>query len=172
MADINLYAPKILPFAGKFVNDPSDHGGATNMDVTLTTFTYYRRIKGLPTPTVDELKAISHTEWLDILKTLFWDAWHADDINNQSVAESLVEWFWGSGHWGIIMPQRLLGLKEDGNVGPVTLTAVNKQNPAMFHEQLRNTKIHYITGIVNRDASQKRFYNGWLRRINAFTFAL
>ena len=38
MADIALFAPKLLALEGGFVNDPDDPGGATNMGVTLGTW--------------------------------------------------------------------------------------------------------------------------------------
>ena len=38
MADINLLAPKIFKWEGGFVDDPRDHGGATNMGVTISTW--------------------------------------------------------------------------------------------------------------------------------------
>ena len=38
MAKVELLAPKILQWEGGFVNDPTDHGGATNMGVTIATW--------------------------------------------------------------------------------------------------------------------------------------
>lgn len=38
MAKVELLAPFILRWEGKFVNDPDDLGGATNMGVTMSTW--------------------------------------------------------------------------------------------------------------------------------------
>ena len=68
-------------------------------------------------------------EWLDILKTMFWDRWQADKIKSQKLANILVDWVWGSGVYGIKIPQRILGVKQDGIVGDETLKALNAQDP-------------------------------------------
>jgi lysozyme family protein len=170
MADINLYAAKLPTWEGGFVNDPLDKGGATNCGVTLTTFQYYRKMHNMAAPTVTDLKNISPEEWLAILKWGFWDRWQADELINQSVAECLVEWFWGSGNEGIKKPQEMLGLVPDDVVGPMTVEAVNAQDQHFFHNRLVAAKISFIQNIVRNDPSQQCFYNDWLRRINAFTF--
>ena len=41
MADIQKYAPKLWRLEGGFVDDPDDHGGATNHGVTLDTYVAY-----------------------------------------------------------------------------------------------------------------------------------
>ena len=61
--------------------------------------------KGLPAPSVRELVNISFEEWRDILKSLFWDRWKADQIKNQSLALLLVDWVWGSGLYGVTKAQ-------------------------------------------------------------------
>ena len=38
MADVDKLLPFILAWEGKFVDDPDDRGGATNMGVTLKTW--------------------------------------------------------------------------------------------------------------------------------------
>lgn len=55
MADVKKLAPFILKWEGGFVNDPDDLGGATNMGITIATYRVYRKRKGLPEPTVDDL---------------------------------------------------------------------------------------------------------------------
>jgi hypothetical protein len=35
---------------------------------------------------------------------MYWDKWKADKIENQSIANLLVDWVWTSGKWGIIFP--------------------------------------------------------------------
>ena len=89
MADVNKLAPFILQWEGGFVNDPDDLGGATNKGITLSTYESFCRRKGYPKPTVERLKNISQTDWIEILKTMYWDKWKADQIMNQSVLRKL-----------------------------------------------------------------------------------
>ena len=89
-----------------YANDPDDLGGATMVGVTLATYTEYCRKKSYPRPSVERLRSMTYTQWLDILKTMFWDRWKADEIANQSIAEILVDWVWASGKYGITIPQR------------------------------------------------------------------
>ena len=92
MADVKKLAPFILKWEGGFVNDPDDLGGATNMGVTMATYKVYCKRKGRPEPAIDDLKHLSNDEWIDILKSLYWDKWKADQIKSQSVANILVDW--------------------------------------------------------------------------------
>lgn len=169
VAKIEKLAPFILKWEGGFVDDPFDKGGATNKGITIGTFTAYRKSIGR-TASVEELKNISDTEWAAIFKTLYWDRWRAGEINNQSVADILVDWVWASGAWGIKIPQRVLGVVQDGSVGPVTLAAVNAADAYRFFEQLKAERIRYVDGIIARDPSQKRYEKGWKNRINDIVF--
>lgn len=149
------------------VCDPDDRGGATVAGVTMTTFADYRRRKGLPAPFAADLAGISYAEWLDVLKTLFWNRWQADRIDSQRVAHMLVDWVWTSGSYGITIPQRVLGVKADGIVGKKTVAAVNDSNPANLFALLKRERMAYIDRICRSRSANLRFRNGWLRRINA-----
>lgn len=153
-----------------FANDPDDLGGATMVGVTIATYKEYCRKKGYPVPTVERLRNISYAQWLDILKTMFWDRWQADKINNQSVAEILVDWVWTSGKYGITIPQKVLGVKVDGIVGPKTLAAVNSQNPKQFFDRIVEERKAYIDRICVSRPTNKKFKRGWLNRLNAIKF--
>lgn len=169
MARVELLLPHILKWEGGFVVDPIDKGGATNMGVTLNTYTDYRKKKGLTT-TVNDLKNITLNEVKDILKTLYWDRWKADEIFNQNVANILVDWVYNSGVHGITIPQKILGVLQDGIVGPKTLTAVNSRDPRQFFEQIKCERKNFYYRIVKKNPSQGRFLKGWLNRINDFKF--
>lgn len=43
-----------------------------NMGVTIGTYKEYRKKKGLPEPSVDDLKKLPKEEWTDIMKGLYW----------------------------------------------------------------------------------------------------
>ncbi len=170
MARVEKLAPFIKRWEGGFVNDPLDYGGATNMGVTIATYRAYCRKKRLPRPTVKRLKNITEKEWMEILKTMYWDRWRADEIQSQSVANILVDWVWASGVWGIKIPQDVLGVKMDGIVGKITLAAVNEQDPRVFFEKIKEERKEFIYRIVRRSPSQRRFLRGWMNRINSIDF--
>lgn len=115
------------------------------------------------------LKNISYAVWLDILKTLFWDKWRADEITNQSLANILVDWVWASGITGVKRPQRILGVSVDGIVGPKTLAAVNSSDPSKLFAELHADRLKHFQEIVNRSPTQKKFLKGWNRRVNGIT---
>ena len=116
------------------------------------------------------LKAMPFVHWRDIAKSLFWDRWRADDIVSPPVAHILVDWVWASGAHGILIPQRLLGVKADGKVGPVTLAAVNAHDPRALFDRLRAEREAFIDRIVARRPANAKFKRGWLNRLHAITF--
>jgi lysozyme family protein len=153
-----------------FANDPDDLGGATMCGVTLATFTEYCRRKGYPRPTIVRLKAIKYKEWLEILKTMFWDKWKADQINNESIALILVDWVWGSGKYGITIPQRAIGVTADGIVGPKTIAAVNAKDPKQLFDLIRKERLAYIERICRSRPTNLKYKRGWLNRLNDIKF--
>jgi len=169
MATINQLATKLFLSEGLFVNDPADRGGPTNRGVTLSTWRNVGFDKdGDSDIDIDDIRLLTPDDALMVLKKFYWDRWRADELNHQKVANILVDWLWCSGKWGILIPQRILGVPVDGIVGPVTIQAVNRANPYRFLIQIYNTRVTFILDIIKRDPSQKRFEKGWFNRLNAF----
>ena len=172
MAKVELLAPKILQWEGGFVNDPTDHGGATNMGVTIATWKQVGYDKdGDGDIDVDDIRLLTRADATIVLKKFYWDRWKADQIRNQSVADILVDWVWCSGKWGITIPQRLLCLTEDGIVGSMTIQAVNAAKQGDFHMKIRNARLAFINDIVRKNPDQDRFKKGWINRLNDFQFS-
>lgn len=167
MAEIGHIIPKILRWEGGYVWDPDDRGGATNKGVTIDT---YRTVFGKD-KTVEDLKTLSIPEFTMVLKRYYWDRWRADDIINQSVAEILVDWVWGSGKWGIIIPQRILKVMDDGLVGRITIAALNNQDQEEFHEQVKLARFKFINDIIKNDPTQEKFHKGWNNRIASYLYS-
>ena len=165
MAKYEKLIPTVLKFEGGFANHPSDPGGATNSGVTLSTF---RSVYGKD-KTVQDLKNMTMEQWKYIFKTRFWDRWKADDIDNQAIANLLVDWLWASGVYGIKYPQEVLGVKTDGIVGLKTLAAINyyPNNKELF-EKLWNRRKKHFEDIVRNRPQSKVFIKGWLRRLSDF----
>ena len=169
MANINHLATKLFLNEGLFANDPIDHGGPTNRGITLSTWRKVGYDKdGDSDIDIDDIRLLSPADAMLVLEKCYWDRWHAGEIKNQKVADILVDWLWCSGKWGIIIPQRILGVPVDGIVGPVTLKALNRTNPYQFLIQIYNSRVAFIMNIIKKDPSQSRFERGWYNRLNTY----
>lgn len=150
-----------------FADDPDDRGGATMVGVTIGTYRSYCKYKGKKVPSVTDLKNISYKEWRDIIHTMFWSKWKADLIEDQNVANMIVDWVWASGQGiGIKRVQKILGVTADGIVGPKTIAAVNAQNPKELFKKVYDGRAAHFNAIVKANPSQKKWLKGWMNRIN------
>ncbi len=80
----------------------------------------------------------------------------------------LIYWVYNSGEPGIKIPQRILGVKDDGIVGPVTIRAVNDTDPQKLFSEILNARKRYYNDLVIQKPSQKKFLNGWMNRLKKF----
>lgn len=188
MANVDSLLPYILKFEGGFVNDPADAGGATNKGVTIATWRQVGYDKdGDGDIDVADLKLLTNADVRNrVLKPAFWDRWKADRIKSQGVANILVDWVWGSGKHGIVIPQRLLGVVPDGIVGEKTLAAVNATDPRQLFDAIFEARKKFLHDITNQSIARyeskigrkateaelkkhtnKRFIKGWLNRLEA-----
>ena len=166
MAKYTKVIQKILKWEGGYVSDPADtDGGCTMKGVTINT---YRKFFG-KNKCCKDLKTITQAEWDYIFKTGYWDKLRADEIENQSIANLLVDWCWTSGRYGIILPQRVLGVKDDGVVGSKTLSAINNypDQEELFWKLWNRRKRHFEDIAKN---GKEKFLKGWLRRLSDFKY--
>lgn len=163
MADYKKLIPTVLKYEGGYAGN-IDGKICTMKGVTLDTYRkYFGRQK-----TCKELRGISNAEWEYIFKEGFWDRWKADEINNQAIANLLVDWCWVSGIYGIKYPQRILGVKDDGIVGDKTIAAINNYpNKKELFDKLWNRRKKHFEDIA-KTHNRAKFLNGWLRRLSAF----
>ena len=172
MADINILAPFILSFEGGFSNHPNDKGGATNKGVTIATWKQVGYDKdGDGDIDVDDLRLLTDTDVVErVMRPHYWNRWKADQIKSQSIANLVVDWVWASGKHGITNVQRVLGVKQDGIVGPKTMAALNNSDQRALFDRIHNERIAFIDRIIAQTPSQAVFRKGWLRRLNAIGY--
>lgn len=148
---IEKLAPIVAKWEGGYVNDPLDRGGATNMGVAVGAWKllgYDKNGDGVINNA--DMKLLSKDDFKFVLRK-----------------------YWGSGKWGIVIPQRILGLTQDGVVGPKTLAKINeeidKDAEALF-DKIFAARMKFLDDIVKNNPSQKRFIKGWKNRLNDFKF--
>lgn len=174
MANIDKLIPHIIKWEGgnKYTNDPLDRGGATKYGITLNTLQsihYDTNHDGKVN--VEDVKSLQLDDFKRILKSQYWYRWKADDIVNQSLANLLVDWLWGSGKWGIIIPQRLLGVPADGVVGMKTINALNSTKQRDIYNKVWQARKQFYLDIVAKNSNQSKWLRGWLNRLNDLKFS-
>ena len=177
MADFKTYEKRLQSWEGSgYSNKPSDKGGPTTSGITLDTFQlFYGADK-----TIEDLKKLTYEQWYHIMKGGFWDKCKADEIKNQSVAEIFVDWTINSGWAMIKRVQKIVGVKEDGIVGPRTITAINSCNQQALHYRIKKERALWYFKCVdhNMDLDVRAAIlptnianiNGWLRRLGDFLY--
>lgn len=165
MAKYKILKPIILKNEGGYAGN-IDGQICTMKGVTLATFRkYFGKSK-----TCKDLRNISDAQWDSIFIQRYWNKWSGDAIKNQSIANLLVDWYWTSGVYGIKFPQRILGVKDDGVVGPKTIAAINNYpNQKELFQKLWNRRKKHFESIAT--GNKKKFLNGWLRRLSDFTYS-
>lgn len=166
MAKAEILMPFIKSWEGGYVNDQNDRGGATNEGVTIDTF---RQVFGKD-KTVSDLKNMTDAQWLTVFRKYYWNRWRADNINDQSIANLLVDWVWASGEYGITIPQAVMGVLTDGMVGGKTLGMVNAREPQELFAALWQRRKQFIENICNTRPANRIFYAGWMRRLNGIQY--
>ncbi|SFC80699.1 Predicted Peptidoglycan domain-containing protein [Flexibacter flexilis DSM 6793] len=175
MANHVLAFQKTLKWEGGFQNLPNDTANycdgkliGTNMGVSAIGYKqYFGRC-----PTVAEIKAISQETAANIFKKNYWDKVKGDQIKNQSVAELLADWAWGSGPvTAVRKAQQALGLTADGVIGQKTLAALNAKDSANTFVVLHKAREEHFRAIAQASASKAGFLDGWLNRLNDFVYS-
>lgn len=167
MADYKELIPIIKKWEGGYVNDPDDSGGATNKGVTLATFrTWFGANK-----TVNDLKALTDEQWIYIFLNGYWNQCKASEINNQAIANIIVDWAWASGpKTAIKKVQGIVGTDIDGIVGPKTLAAINNAEPRQLFNKIKAARLQFVENLAEQRPKDKKFLQGWKNRINSFFF--
>lgn len=169
MADFEKAIPGVLKWEGKWVDDPADLGGATNMGIIFKVFKLYASEIGLP-PTKEALKTLTEEQAKIIYKRQFWDKMRGDEINDQQVANIIFDGFVNAGTSTLKIAQKEAATEADGVFGPHTIARINASNGKILFEGIKDARIRYYYMIAERREQNKKFLAGWLNRINSFKY--
>ena len=146
----------ILHHEGLFSAHPSDPGGATMRGVTQAVWEDW-----VDRPvTEDEMKSLTVADVTPIYKQNYWDRVKADDLPSGvdfAVFDLAVN---GGVGRGAKMLQAVVGVKQDGGIGPQTLAAVANMDAVDIIYNYTARREDFYRSLSTFDT----FGRGWLRR--------
>ena len=140
---------EILRHEGGYINDPHDPGGETNMGISKRSYP------------LEDIKNMTRERAAAIYRRDFWNAIRGDELPAgvdlaafdaavNSGPSRAAKWL-----------QRAVAVKADGVVGPNTLAAVQKADPARTINRMLDDRLAWLHGLP----TWERYRIGWSRRI-------
>lgn len=176
MAIFSSYIPLLLNVEGGYQALPGDNGNYNSLGQLVGTnygisAKVYENWIGRP-PSVADMKAITKDLSIMIYRSWYWDAIGASFINNQSIANLIVDHAVNAGVYAAgKMTQEVLNEKfgfnlvVDGAIGYNTRQAINSVEPKELHEQIKEARKEHYESIGGE------FLKGWLKRLTKFVFS-
>lgn len=148
-----------LKWEGNFSNHPQDTGGATMKGVIQRVYDAWREQSGKPRQTV---RNITDDELNAIYEQNYWAVVRGDEM---PVGLDLCVFDYGVNSGparAVRYLQQVLGIAQDGHMGPVTIAAANAADPAETVKKLCAARRSFVRQIK----SYPTFGKGWNRRID------
>lgn len=144
----------LLGHEGGYVNNPADPGGETNWGITVAVARengYVGAMKDMDQSVAKTIYARKY--WLPEFESLpYAVAFQVFDAAVNSGVGQSVRWL-----------QRAVGVADDGQFGPVTLSAVRAIDPTKLVMFFNAERLLFMTNL----STWSSFGKGWARRISA-----
>ena len=157
------YMPRILRHEGGYVNHPRDPGGATNRGVTIGILRKLGIDKdGDGDSDIVDLKLLTADDAAAVFKRFYADPVQAD-LLPRGLDYAMTDFAVNSGPTRAAQHlQRIVGVADDGHIGPKTLAAVTLRDPADLIEALHQSRLRFLRGLK----TWATFGKGWQRRVD------
>lgn len=172
MAEFKISFQKTLTHEGGYVNDPDDRGGETYKGISRNSHGSWsgwslvdqNKIKpNFPKSleSNENLRNLVEQFYFDS----FWKPLKADQIQNQSSADSVFDFAVNAGlSTSTRLAQSIVGTKIDGLVGEKTLSKINFMDSGHFQAALTVAKLKFYLNIIRKSPTSKKFLLGWFSR--------
>ena len=169
--DLSKELDTILASEGGFQQDKDDSGNyvngvliGTNRGITPSALAKHRGVKA-STITVEDIKNLTEEEAREIFKNEYF---YKPKINKLplELQPSVLDMQINAGPNAIKILQKLVGTKQDGIIGPITLKAL-KDNPVTVN-QYADARIEYYKKVIKKSPEKKKFLSGWTNRANSY----
>ena len=139
----------LIGHEGGYVNDPRDPGGETKFGVSKRAYPDV----DIASLTLDQAKAI--------YKRDYWDRARCDQLP-EAVAFQVFDTAVNSGiGQSIRFLQRAVGVADDGQVGPLTIRAVQRLDAEAVVSRFNGHRLDFLTRLSTWDV----YGRGWARRV-------
>lgn len=177
MAEFKKAYAKVKKFEGGYANNPNDRGGETYAGIARVHFPKWKgweiidKYKQSEHSSKELNKVLQGNGQLDVMvehfyKVNFWNEIKGDEIINQLIADNIMDFAVNSGvSRAVKYAQRIVGVAEDGDIGPNTIKAIN-QNTEGFVAKYKAARLSFLQKIVARDNTQSVFMQGWSSRVH------
>ncbi len=156
---------EVLLTEGGYVDHPDDRGGPTNYGITQKTLSDFLGHEA----TKEEVRSISIDTVRQIYKQNYWDRLKLSYIIDSKLSDVIFDQAVNRGTRRVAEQiQKIVGVKQDGVIGPVTLKAINNMDSKkMLLEFVKQSQNAYVS-IVTNNPSQLVFLSGWIKRTHKF----
>jgi lysozyme family protein len=153
---------KVMQSEGGYVNDPADHGGETNLGVTIGAWNAYINRAIQP----GEMAKLTKLDVKPFYKSMYWDKVRGDDLP-VGVDYAVFDFAVNAGvARAAKFLQRAVGAVDDGVVGSGTLGRVAKIDPTVLLKNFADQKQRFYNGLATTNPTQQKFLKGWLARVD------
>ncbi len=183
MANFSLYYPKLLKYEGGYAS-PSyaakmgDSGGETYCGIARnynkewagwTIIDAYKAKNGEPKYNTTINDPQLYTLGLELSKVKYWDKIKMDSVNNQCVAEMIMDFGFNSGiGTSVKAVQSILKISITGVITDADIIAINKTDCETLFNALQKYRVDMI---IKSTKINPKFKNGLVARAKSFTFS-
>jgi len=162
----------VLQKEGGFQKHKNDSGNynsrkelvGTNLGIAAPTYERYLKRP----PTEQDMRNLTTAIARDIYHRLYWLPTRADQMECEGLAISIFDWFVNAGAPAVRNIQAIVGVDQDGKIGPNTIRAINNYTRANgcaeTISEYTKRREEFYRNLVTRRPSLRVFLTGWLRR--------
>jgi hypothetical protein len=149
--------PFIFKAEGGYADNPADPGGPTNFGITLATLRAY---EGDPNLTADDVKKLTPAVAKEIYRTAYWNRMQCGALPAGLDLEAFDFGVNSGPAESVKTLQRLVGVTQDGSIGPITLAAVGQFNVGDLIGRFAQARLAFYQGL-----NMPEFEQGWATRV-------
>lgn len=150
--------PFIFKAEGGYSDNANDPGGPTNFGITLATLKAYDGDQNL---TADAVKALTPEIAKEIYRTAYWNRMQCGSLPPGLDLEVFDFGVNAGPSEAVKMLQKIVGVTQDGSIGPITLAALGQLKPKDVIGRYSDARLAFYKAL-----NSPEFEQGWANRVS------